>query len=190
MNDITQTNSTSNFFENIAAIIEQARRHVGRTTDLTMCITYFEIGRMITKEEQSGKIWAEYGRKLLSELFAFLNKRFKKGFSETNLRNARKFYQVYADSIQQTISSELEEYNQNQIRQTISAESDNINFPLFDKAKISQLYPFNLNCFSKYPAVSKLKLLLAHITRIGLCTLKKMESKNYTSCLKPKAQHR
>ena len=92
----TENIRTDNFFENVARIIEQARRFVGRTADLTMCVTYFEIGRMIVEEEQGGKDRAEYGRGLLAELSAFLNGRFKKGFSETNLRNARKFYQVYA----------------------------------------------------------------------------------------------
>jgi len=107
MNDLSNNQNASVFFENVAQIIEKARRFVGRTADITMCVTYFEIGRMIVEEEQDGKARAEYGRGLLPELSAFLNGRFKKGFSETNLRNARKFYQVYADSIQQTLSAEL-----------------------------------------------------------------------------------
>ena len=50
------------FFENVAHIIEKARRFVGRTADLTMCVTYFEIGRMIVEEEQGGNARAEYGK--------------------------------------------------------------------------------------------------------------------------------
>ena len=107
----------NDFFENVAQIIEQARRHVGRTADLTMCLTYFEIGRMIIEEEQGGKARAEYGSGLLTVLSSFLNERFKKGFFETNLRNARKFYQVYADSIQQIMSAELSVTNKNYIQQ-------------------------------------------------------------------------
>ena len=49
------------FFDNIASIIENARRFVGRTADLTLCVTYYEIGRMIVEEEQGGKARAEYG---------------------------------------------------------------------------------------------------------------------------------
>ena len=112
MSDLMKHND---FFENVAKIIEQARRHVGRTADLTMCLTYFEIGRMIVEEEQGGNARAEYGRGLLAALSSFLNTRFKKGFSETNLRNARKFYQVYADSIQQTMSAELSATDKNHI---------------------------------------------------------------------------
>ena len=113
MSDLMRHND---FFENVAKIIEQARRHVGRTADLTMCLTYFEIGRMIVEEEQGGNARAEYGRGLLAALSSFLNTRIKKGFSETNLRNARKFYQVYADSIQQTMSAELSLTDKNHIQ--------------------------------------------------------------------------
>jgi len=98
--------NASAFFENVARIIEQARAFVGRTADLTMCVTYFEIGRMIVEEEQGGKARAEYGKGLLMGLSAFLSERIGKGFSESTLRNARKFYQVYAPSIQQTLFAE------------------------------------------------------------------------------------
>jgi hypothetical protein len=89
------------FFDNVAKIVEQARAYVGRTADLTMCITYFEIGRMIVEEEQGGKARAEYGRGLLKELSAYLTNRLGRGFSLATLKNARKFYQIYAPSIQQ-----------------------------------------------------------------------------------------
>ena len=89
------------FFAGVAAIIEQARAHVGRTVDLTMCVTYFEIGRMIVEEEQGGKARAEYGRGLLKELSAYLTGRFGKGFSLTNLKNAKQFYLLYSPAITQ-----------------------------------------------------------------------------------------
>ena len=100
--------STNNidFFDKVAALVEQARVHVGRTADLTMCVTYFEIGRMIVEEEQGGKARAEYGSGLLKELSKRLNVRFKRGFSETNLKNARKFFLVYGQSIQQLLAAE------------------------------------------------------------------------------------
>jgi hypothetical protein len=107
------------FFDRVAQLIEQARAAVGRTIDLTMCITYFEVGRMIVEREQDGEIRAAYGRKLLAELSAYLSGRFGKGFSETNLKNFRKFYQVYAPSIGQMSSAEFK----NVIGQTTSAQS-------------------------------------------------------------------
>jgi len=39
------------FSDQVARLIEHARQFVGRTADLTMCVTYFEIGRMIIEQE-------------------------------------------------------------------------------------------------------------------------------------------
>jgi predicted nuclease of restriction endonuclease-like (RecB) superfamily len=107
------------FFEGVAQIIEKARGYVGRAADLTMCAAYFEIGRMIVEEEQGGKARAEYGKGLLSALSVYLTERVGKGFSETTLRNARKFYKVYFPSIQQTMFAELSDDSENQIQQTM-----------------------------------------------------------------------
>lgn len=122
--------NASVFFENVARIIEQARAFVGRTADLTMCVTYFEVGRMIVEEEQGGKARAEYGKGLLRGLSTFLNDRVGKGFSESTLRNARKFYQVYAPSIQQTLFAESQKgqslsafFEKSPKQQTLFAES-------------------------------------------------------------------
>lgn len=80
---------------------------------------------MIVEQEQGGKARAEYKRRLLAELSAYLGKRFGKGFSETNLKNARKFYQIYAPAIRQLATDELEDDPQNQIRQLMTAKSGN-----------------------------------------------------------------
>lgn len=82
MDDKLQTPNAAAFFENVAQIIEKARAFVGRTADLTMCVTYFEVGRMIVEEEQGGKGRAEYGKGLLAGLSSYLNERVGKGYSE------------------------------------------------------------------------------------------------------------
>ncbi len=69
--------SSNNFFENVAKLIENVRSFVGRTADLTMSITYFEIGRMIVEEEQGGAARAEYGRGLLEKLAVYLTERYR-----------------------------------------------------------------------------------------------------------------
>jgi predicted nuclease of restriction endonuclease-like (RecB) superfamily len=101
-----QSGDKVEFFEKAAMLIDQARVHVGRTADLTMCITYFELGRMIVEQEQNGKVRAEYGRSLLLELSEYLKGRFGKGFSETNLKNFRKFYLSYEKGIRQSMIAE------------------------------------------------------------------------------------
>jgi len=110
------------FFENVAQIVEQARRHVGRTVDLTMCVTYFEIGRMIVEEEQGGKARAEYGSELLPKLSDFLGARFGNGFSETTLKYARSFFKIYAPRIRPTLLDELPNSSETPIRQALLAK--------------------------------------------------------------------
>jgi predicted nuclease of restriction endonuclease-like (RecB) superfamily len=114
----------SDFFNKVAFLIEHARAHVGRTADLSLCVTYYLIGSMIVEREQNGKTRALYGKGLIPELSEYLNHRFEKGFSETNLKNARKFYLVYSPSIRQTISAKFERVERDSIRQIISAESN------------------------------------------------------------------
>lgn len=133
--EMMNTPKTSAFFENVARIIEQARAFVGRTADLAMCVTYFDVGRMIVEEEQGGKARAEYGKGLLAGLSAFLNERVGKGFSESTLRNARKFYQVYAPSIQQALFAE------SQKGQSLSAFFEK---PQKQQTLFGESYPFTL----------------------------------------------
>jgi predicted nuclease of restriction endonuclease-like (RecB) superfamily len=138
-----QSRGRVEFFKKAASLIEQARAHVGRTADLTICITYFELGRMIVEQEQNGKSRAEYGRSLLLELSEYLNGHFGKGFSETNLKNFRKFYLAYEKRIQQTMFAESDSQSPDtQIRQSLFAESG-INKRR--QSMMSELYPFKLS---------------------------------------------
>jgi len=151
--DIMQP-GTTDFFESVALIIEQARRFVGRTADLTMCVAYFEVGRKIVEEEQGGKARAEYGKKLLAELSAYLNARFGKGYSESTLRNARQFYQVYAPSIQQTMFSESG--NSGDSRQSLVSILEKKNTPAIHQTLFAESYPFQLS-WSHYLILMRIK---------------------------------
>ena len=117
--EILSTTETQEFFFRVANTIEQARKFVGRTADLTITVTYFEVGRMIVEKEQGGQERAEYGQNLLKKLSEFLTEKFKKGFSEANLKNARLFYNIYSKSLlkRQTLSAE---FSDEQKRQTLS----------------------------------------------------------------------
>ncbi|MDR2581237.1 MAG: DUF1016 N-terminal domain-containing protein, partial [Fibromonadaceae bacterium] len=108
---VLKTSETSDFFTLVANAIEQARKFVGRTADLTMTVTYFEVGRMIVEKEQGGQERAEYGQNLIKRLSEFLTAKFKKGFSEVNLKNARLFYNIYSKKLpkSQTLSAELQD---------------------------------------------------------------------------------
>ena len=144
------------FFENIAQTIEQARRLVGRTADLTMCMTYFEVGRMIVEEEQNGKARAEYGKGLLAELSRFLTVRFKQGFSSSTLKNARKFYQVYAPSIRQAMLAEFENSEKKLNFQSFLTVLENSVTSRKGQAMLAKSYPFTLS-WSHYLILMRIK---------------------------------
>jgi predicted nuclease of restriction endonuclease-like (RecB) superfamily len=131
----------NDFFDKVAFIIEKARTHVGRTADLAMCITYFEVGRMIVEEEQDGKTRAKYGKGLLNELSKYLGLRVGKGFSVANLKNARQFYLIYAPSIQQPTTTKSE----NEKSQSMISLFDNNNQKSIRQSMISELYPFKVS---------------------------------------------
>ncbi|HEX7319407.1 MAG TPA: PDDEXK nuclease domain-containing protein [bacterium] len=76
----------------IKSILEEARHSVYRHVNFVMVQAYWNIGRVIVKEELKGKSKAEYGEYLLKELSIRLTKDFGKGFTETNLRYMRLFY--------------------------------------------------------------------------------------------------
>jgi DUF1016 N-terminal domain len=75
-----------------------------------MVLTYFEIGRMIVKEEQNGNVRADYRAQQLKTLSIKLTIDFGKGFSKRNLEQMRQFYLVYSKA--QTVSALFENYQE------------------------------------------------------------------------------
>ncbi|MDR0490920.1 MAG: PDDEXK nuclease domain-containing protein [Oscillospiraceae bacterium] len=151
MNDLINNNGDNVFFENVALTIEQARNFVGRTADLTMCITYFEIGCMIVEEEQGGRVRAEYGRGLMQGLADYLTEKFGRGYSLSTLKNAKQFYSVYAPVIRQTASETPAEKSQ-----SLLGFFENGLLTAKSQTMISQLYPFNLS-WSHYLILMRIK---------------------------------
>lgn len=60
-------------------------------------IAYWLVGERIVKWEQKGNCRANYGASTLKDLAKELNRKFGYGFSDSNLRNMRKFYLTYPD---------------------------------------------------------------------------------------------
>lgn len=96
----------------ISALLENARKSVVVAVNQTMVLTYFEIGKTIVEDEQNGEHRAEYGKTLLKDLSLHLTEKFGRGFSEDNLSNMRKFYQIYSN---QQISETLSRKSQNNL---------------------------------------------------------------------------
>ena len=92
------------FYKQVADMLTAARKYAKMQLDSTIAATYFEIGRMIVEREQQGHKRAKYGSALIKGLSDYLTEQYGRGFSIVNLQSIRKFYQVYAPSIQQTSS--------------------------------------------------------------------------------------
>jgi len=82
-------------YSRVREILEDARSNVVRTVDSTIVRAYWLVGREIVEEELGGKDRADYGKQLIAKLSQRLQKDFGKGFTQTNLKYMRLFYQAY-----------------------------------------------------------------------------------------------
>ena len=94
----------NNLFDKIANIFLEARGKVVREINRAQVLAYWEIGREIIEFEQKGKTRAEYGKELIDRLSKDLTEKIGRGFSSTNLKMMRLFYQNFP--IRQTLSDE------------------------------------------------------------------------------------
>lgn len=85
--------------------MEESRKQVAQTVNLTLLHTYHEISRTIVEDEHGNLERAKYGRGRLLELSIALTKEFGRRFSRSNLQNMRNFYLTYPK--RQTLSGKL-----------------------------------------------------------------------------------
>jgi len=97
MNNLIQSSQT--LFDRVVSILEQSRSNIVSSVNNNIMIAYWMVGREIVEELQAGEKRAGYGRQVVEDLSALLTKKYGKGFSITNLKNFRTFYQVYSDRI-------------------------------------------------------------------------------------------
>jgi predicted nuclease of restriction endonuclease-like (RecB) superfamily len=89
--------AVDSLFARVTAILDHARGSVVRSVNSEMLLAYWHIGREIVEALQGGSERAEYGSTLIETLAQQLTRHYGKGFSSTNLRYFRTFYQVYAE---------------------------------------------------------------------------------------------
>lgn len=93
---------SNNLYQSIKSLLEKAKSQIVRNVNITMVLTYYEMGRIIVEDEQKGKYRAEYSKKILEQLSEQLTAEFGKGYSMSNLEYIRKFYSVYRHRIPQS----------------------------------------------------------------------------------------
>ena len=94
-------------FEQVDKLIEFARGTLVRTTNRTMVITYFMVGKLSVEHLQTGGDKAKYADKTIEQLSNKLITKYGKGYSQRNLEQMRKFYLIYHNRIPQNSSAEL-----------------------------------------------------------------------------------
>lgn len=103
-NDIIQSDQALDaLVTNSIELIQYARQLAAKQVNLIQLMTYYSLGRWIVEVQQEGQERAKYGQKVIATLSEHLTEKFGRGFSETNLEYARKFYMTYADRISQTL---------------------------------------------------------------------------------------
>ena len=97
--------SNIQIIEEIKYVIISSRNKIAYEVNNTMLLAYWNVGRIIVKNEQNGNIKAEYGKQIMKELSKELRKILGLGFSVSNLFNMRKLYVTYPKF--QTLSGKL-----------------------------------------------------------------------------------
>lgn len=92
--------------DDVVSLLESSRRAAARSINSIMTVTYWKIGQRIVEYEQRGEERASYGESLIKRLSQDLTSQVGRGFSERNLEQMRRFYQLWP--IPQTLSAESE----------------------------------------------------------------------------------
>lgn len=89
------TRAADSLYREIRAVLELARAGAYRAVNTAMVQAYWHVGQLIVEFEQGGRKRAAYGASLLDELSRRITAEFGRGFTPTNLRYMRQFYQAF-----------------------------------------------------------------------------------------------
>ncbi len=99
----------NNYIVDIKQIVSDGKNQVYSVVNSTIVKVYWLIGKRIVEEEQNGKERADYGKEVVKTVSLELTKEFGRGFSVTNIKYFRQFYQLFPfDSISHLASDQLE----------------------------------------------------------------------------------
>ena len=88
--------STNLLLNNLIAIIEEGRKKLSYSANVTVTYTYWNIGKCINSNILENKR-AEYGKQIVVSIARQLTKQYGKSFEEKNVRRMMQFAQVFND---------------------------------------------------------------------------------------------
>lgn len=92
---VTYSASENQLYEDVRAIIEEARANAIRSVDFNSVLMYWKTGRRVFEEEQKGAERADYGSFLIERLAQRLEPGYGSGFSKRQLHFSVQFYKAY-----------------------------------------------------------------------------------------------
>ena len=82
---VTYSSSENQLYDDVRAIIEEARANAIRSVDFNRVLMYWNMGRRVFEEEQHGADRANYGSYLIGRLAQRLEPGYGSGFSKRQL---------------------------------------------------------------------------------------------------------
>ena len=97
----------------LRSIVSKARSKAFAAVNYSLVERNWRIGQRIVEQEQNGASRAEYGKHVIEIASAALTEEFGKGFSKTNIKSYRRFYNFFPDlGIGQAVPAQLEKQKQ------------------------------------------------------------------------------
>ncbi len=155
----------SSFYQKVADTLQTARTQAGYAVNSAMVEAYWEVGRQIVEEEQSGAHKAEYGKNILGYLSKRLTKEYGTGYDRTNLQHMRRFFLTFenCDAVRRELSwthyRSLLRVEKPQAREFYIAEaiSNNWGTRALDRQINSLYYERILSSGKREPVVDEMK---------------------------------
>lgn len=95
-NEVFYSNCEEQLYEDVRAIIEEARANAVRSVDFNRVLMYWKTGRSVFEEEQKGADRADYGSYLIEHLAQRLEPGYGSGFTKRQLHFSVQFYRTYS----------------------------------------------------------------------------------------------
>ena len=119
--DKQEDKNYNSLVSDIRNIIEEGRRRAFASAGQIAILTYWNIGRRIVEEEQSGNIRAEYGKMLIPDLAEKLTSEYGSGYGKRNLAYYHKFYLTFNDI--EILHTRVQNLNWSHIRRLLSVNN-------------------------------------------------------------------
>lgn len=121
--NLTIDQADTSFVGDLKIIVGSAREYSYRAANLMQVVSNWLVGWRIVEQEQHGSKRAEYGKHVIELASKTLTEEFGRGYSESAIRNFRRFYLEFKHlQIQQALPADFQHHLE-KIQQTLFAES-------------------------------------------------------------------